>query len=67
MSHHVRSLFLLSFVLLATGAKGQQLKTQPTSPEMDRLIRAFEGSYTTVEHHQPLVGFRMAAYVVERT
>src|SRR5258708_39102776 len=47
----VLSLFLVSF------ASGQQGKPYEAAPEMERLIRAFEGSYTTVEHHQPHAGF----------
>jgi len=53
----MRNLLVVSFTLLATVAEGQQLKPNEAFPEMSRLIRAFQGSYTTVEHHQPHEGF----------
>jgi hypothetical protein len=57
MSEHMHKLLVMLLVFLATVAEGQQLKPNEASPEMNRLIRAFEGSYTTVEHHQPHQGF----------
>jgi hypothetical protein len=48
-----RSIVAVLFVLLGAVAETQQLKPNDVSPEMNRLIKAFEGSYATVEHHQP--------------
>ena len=49
---------LVAVILPLAVADGQQPRdTNQPPPEMTRLIRAFEGSYTTVEHHQPHADF----------
>lgn len=57
MAECVRSLLAVWLVLMAAAAEAQQREPNVPSPEMNRLIRAFAGSYTTVEHHQPHEGF----------
>src|SRR5262245_16972542 len=47
----------VAVILLVTLAAGQHRNADEPSPEMTRLVRAFAGSYTTVEHHQPHAGF----------
>lgn len=57
MPEYVRSLLAVWLVLMAAAAEAQQRESNVPFPEMSRLIQAFEGSYTTVEHHQPHKGF----------
>jgi hypothetical protein len=52
----VISVFVSQHVFPAL-ARGQQPNSNPPIPEMQRLIRAFQGSYTTVERHQPTQEF----------
>lgn len=52
MFRKVPVVLLVSLVAFQV-ALAQQAKSTEPNAEMARLIHAFEGSYTTVEHHQP--------------